>query len=111
MIMHNNASRGGHASGHLRDAFYEWVFTDNDSVPTLGDDVTELVNPHDGGKWTLERLLGQLWNCTDVMTNDLCGAIDLPGGSTYAQGVREMKYYLQHRRVIHPAAPALSVCR
>lgn len=27
-----------------------------------------------------------LWNCTDIMPREVCAEVDLPQGSTYAQG-------------------------
>jgi hypothetical protein len=38
----------------------------------------------------LRPLIGSLWNCTDIMPSDLCDALDLHLGSTYAQGVRSL---------------------
>jgi hypothetical protein len=46
---------------------------------------------HDGEDRSLEWLLGQLWNCTDVLPVGYCDQLDIPKGSTYAQAVRRMK--------------------
>lgn len=70
-----NPSRGGHAPGHLRDRFA-------DEVQGEGEPMTDS---------DFERLIGQLWNCTDTMPSDLCDELDLPVGSTYAQGARSLR--------------------
>lgn len=36
-------------------------------------------------------LIGQLWNCTDIMPASLCAELDMPAGATYAQGARRLK--------------------
>ena len=52
-------SRGGHAPGHLRDALLEYLDGDSESdTVTVGYE--ERVMP-------LKWLVGQLWNCTDVL--------------------------------------------
>jgi len=79
-----NASRGGHAPGHLRECFEEWIIGDDRNRPPQIDE-----KPVD-----LEWLFGQLWNCTDIMPSDLCFSLDLPAGSSYAQGVRSEKRWL-----------------
>jgi hypothetical protein len=38
---------------------------------------------------TLRWLLGQLWNCTDILPDDACDDLLLPSGSSYAQAVRD----------------------
>jgi hypothetical protein len=37
------------------------------------------------------RVVGRLWNCTDVMPSKVCGLLDLPPGSTYASGARRWR--------------------
>ncbi len=69
------ANKGGHAPSHLREAFCD--FMDYAEVPEI-----------DGQKRSLNWLVGQLWDCTDIMPAEHCGNLDLPLGSTYAQGVR-----------------------
>ena len=65
-----NASRGGYAPGHSREAFWEYV---------------------DAGDKPLEGwVIGQLCNCTDTLPGDYCVEMDLPRGSTYAQAVRRL---------------------
>lgn len=72
---------GGHSPGHLRDAFLEYLETGQVVI----DEVERPI------KW----LLGQLWNCTDVLPRDDCYMLDIPCGSTYAQAVRGVKHYLR----------------
>ncbi len=74
--------RGGHAPGHLRDAFCEYFAegSDTDAV-VVGEH--EQVMP-------LRWLIGQLWNCTDILPSEYCTVLDLLQGSTYAMAVRNL---------------------
>lgn len=91
-IMKYNASRGGHAPGHIRDAFdYCAEITCGFQDCSVDTDVTDYIDDWHGRNWTLRSLLGQLWNCSDIMPGTVCGDLDLPVGSTYAQAVREVK--------------------
>jgi len=75
--------RWGHAPGHLREAFDEWVEAGADAkTVTVG--YAEAVMPT---AW----LLGQLWNCRDIMPSTLCADLDMRQGSTYAMAVRRVK--------------------
>ena len=65
-----DGGRGGHAPGHLREAFERYV--ENGAVGDCTDDDS----------------IGLLWNCTDIMPSDLCAALEQPQGSTYARGAR-----------------------
>jgi hypothetical protein len=73
--------RGGHAPGHLREAFAAWVDADQPETVMVGDD--ETVMP---ARW----LLGILWNCTDTMPSNLCSQLDMRSGSSYAMAVRRL---------------------
>jgi hypothetical protein len=63
--------QSGHAPTRLREAFQAYL--DGERI----DDAASL------------RSL--LWNCTDTMPSDYCRALELPVGSTYAQGVRQFR--------------------
>jgi hypothetical protein len=85
-----NAARGGHAPGHLRGAFCDWA----DAVYDWDDVRRAAVDPlvvatEDGRQCPLRWLIGQLWNCTDIMPSQLCEDLDLPLGSTYARAVHK----------------------
>lgn len=67
-------NQGGHAPGHLRDAFVRFV-GDKDG-PAQGAIVRQVA--------------GKLWNCTDIMPEHVCEALDMEGGSTYAMGARKI---------------------
>lgn len=82
-----NPSRGGHAPGHLRDAFVEYL--DSEQYQDGKLDITVLVGEEEREK-PLRWLLGQLWNCTDIMPSEVCSIVDLRAGSTYAMGVRKV---------------------
>jgi hypothetical protein len=55
-----------HKSGHLRDAFIE------------------LVERGEATDEQLQRVSGQLWNCTDVLPSGTATELDLTPGTTYA---------------------------
>lgn len=70
------ANRGGHAPGHLREAFGEWLEGDRE----IDTDA--------------RRLIGQLWNCTDIMPRAMREIVDEGYGIeawTYAQAVRAVR--------------------
>ena len=71
-----NPSRGGHAPGHLRNRFFELVETGENDIDVKGE------YPD------IAKVSGLLWNCTDIMPGILCHILDLPNGSSYAQGSR-----------------------
>lgn len=73
-----NPARGGHAPGFLRDPFCEWI----------GDGAKETTVEVDEERRPLRWLVGQLWNCTDILPGTECEDLDIPRGSTYAQAVR-----------------------
>jgi len=88
-----SASKGGHAPGTLRDAFEAFVYSEANVDDYWPEEVEEIME----GDWdnppkekTVRWLLGQLYNCTDIMDRDLCNELDLDQGSTYAQGVRAL---------------------
>ena len=99
---HYSTSRGGHAPGHLREAFEEyWInppadFGGREEAPVglwrpepgwIEKATVEL----DGEKVPMPWLVGQLWNCSDIMPEGLCSEMDLPPGTTYAQAVRTLR--------------------
>lgn len=87
--------RGGHAPRVLRDAFSGWV-------QSTSPDVSHPLSLHssldvEGRAVSLEWLLGQLWNCTDVLPTHDCEALSIPPGSTYARAVRMVKRSVKER--------------
>jgi hypothetical protein len=72
-----------HKPGHLREAFQDYLDSDLSASEFTMDDA--------GEERTLNWLLGQLWNCTDVLPAAYCDQLDICKGSTYAQAVRCMK--------------------
>jgi len=102
--MKYNPSRGGHAPGHLREALAQWVEQWSDSgkeywppYPSIAATVGwDQVNK------PIEWLLGQLWNCNDIVSgdllsqlNELCGEENLSRTRAYAAQVRRIKAMLQ----------------
>lgn len=80
--MRYQPNRGGHAPGYLRDAISDWLDSGGtDNTVAVGDDQV---------KKPIRWVIGQLWNCTDIMGSSLCDDIEVPPGSTYARGVRKL---------------------
>ena len=71
-----------HTSTHLREALQDYLDCDNPAKFTV---------VHNGDEKPIGWLLGQLWNCTDVLPGGYCEQLDLVRGSTYAQAVRRIK--------------------
>jgi len=93
--------RGGHAPGHLRDALLECLDagSSNPWYQALADDeVLWFRNEPDQEEWSAldlkQRalwLIGQLWNCTDVLPGEYCEDLGIPRGSSYAVAVRNLR--------------------
>jgi len=75
-----SASRGGHAPGHLREAFLDYILSDSQNATVVIDEQERPL------KW----LLGQFWNCSDILPGDVCDEIDLPRGSSYSIAARRL---------------------
>lgn len=75
-----HSSRSGHAPNDLKKAFEQTISEKSDTVEVRNE------------TWPLRRLRGLLWNCTDVMPEALCVELDIPHGSSYAQGVRSLTW-------------------
>ena len=103
------SNRGGHAPGHLREAFVECLerFDLGESenwYDTLSDDqVLSFYRPEVQNHWgklpAVDRtkwLTGQLWNCTDILPSSVCYQLELKQGSSYAIAARELRAYLPH---------------
>lgn len=76
------ASRGGHAPGHLRDALLEYL--------NEGSDLDTVVVGEEERIVPLRWLVGQLWNCTDVLPQEYCAMLGIRQSSTYAKAVRRI---------------------
>ena len=74
-----NPSRGGHAPGYLRDALIEYVGNDG----------------QDDGPIPIKKLVGLLWNCTDVVPREWAEELGVLQGSSYAQSVRHLARILE----------------
>jgi transcriptional regulator with XRE-family HTH domain len=91
------AARGGHAPGHLRDGFLQWLEESLDLRPEAPLQPTVEIN---GEPRPISWLLGQLWNCTDTLPrhaydsiNDMLEREHLPpiDRQTYAAAVRALR--------------------
>jgi hypothetical protein len=101
------ANKGGHAPGHLRDALLGGLDHDVVEVETqleaieqylADEDALYFYNPEKQLKWegasAVDRakwLIGQLWNCIDILPQTYCAQLDLREGSTYAVAVRKIR--------------------
>ena len=79
-----------HVGGHLRDAFH-WAVDEHGEVIWWLPPESPVEGEHRGEQLSWGRLLGLLWNCTDVVPADYCTDLDFPQGSNYAQLVRSLK--------------------
>ena len=56
-----------------------------------------------GGKARARFVIGQFWNCKDIMPWGTCSDLDLPQGSNYAVGARKLRDVL-HGELYSPLA-------
>lgn len=91
---------GGHAPDYLREAFCNAIEEDCPQwFDGLAVDALEVfIDPWVQAGWIRsthkergDYLLGQLWNCPDCMPGWVCDALELPAGSTYAEGVSKLE--------------------
>lgn len=82
-----------HMKGYIRDDFCDWV--DNDLASEEPASLTDSVEVGWSRVWTLSKLLGKLWNCTDILPGGVCDDLGLRRGSTYAIAVRHVKDQLR----------------
>ncbi len=83
--MRYQASRGGHAPEHLRDALHHFV----NHYWLSSNPLPDMIYVY-GERQSLTWLLGQLWNCTDVLPDRYAQALDLERGTSYARAVRKI---------------------
>lgn len=84
-----NAGKGGHATAALREAFEAWVVNDDEDIVYLNGDANDSKTAK-----PLRWLIGQLWNCSDVLPSSYCNLLGLPQGSTYAQAEDTLSAYV-----------------
>lgn len=78
-------NRGGHAPSFLRGIFQhlvEYLDEVDGKTKTIKYEEREI---------SIRWLIGQLWNCKDIIPSIYCSGLDLPSGASYAQGVRALK--------------------
>jgi hypothetical protein len=79
----------GHAPGHPREAFCEWLEANWDwphgILPLVGFDVIDWGEEDDQNP--VPALLAALDDCTDVLPGAYCSMLDLPQGSMYSDAV------------------------
>lgn len=78
-----SATTGGHAPGHLRNAFLECL-----------ENWAKGQKTPERERLTFRELTGKLWNCTDIMPGSECDLLDIPTGSTFAQAARNVRLSL-----------------
>lgn len=67
----------GHAPEALRKAFHEWI----------GEGCVASTVRVDGEEVPVQRLLGRLRFCTDLLPPEDCRILGIPCGSTYGKAV------------------------
>lgn len=94
-----SAKCGGHAPDYLRNSltdavgapWHPWCsYLDCSFYSPAKQARWDSMTPLQRGRW----LIGQLWNCTDIVPCSTLSAWGLPRGSNYAVLVRELKNYL-----------------
>jgi transcriptional regulator with XRE-family HTH domain len=102
------APRGGHAPGHLREAFLEWLQESMHS-PT-SEPLSTMVEVGDEPR-PITWLFGQLWNCSDILprqdfesVNEILASENAPAidRQTYAAAVRALKPLVNPEEEGHP---------
>ena len=88
--MRYRADRGGHAPEHLREAFQVYLEKGPSQLDKKDRGLVEIGGEVQPIRW----LVGQLWNCTDIMPSGPCETLVLHQGSTYAQGARALAQIL-----------------
>ena len=68
-----------HKPGFIREAFNHYL------------DGFEGEPEHNGQEMSVDWLIGQLWNSTDVLPADYCLHLGIPQGSTYAKAVQSLE--------------------
>jgi hypothetical protein len=100
-FQYSGRRKGGHAPGHIReafcdagDAFVEWVDSGRSGPePTVTVEIH--YEPHE---MTLSRACGLLWNCSDQLPGHfaelIAEACEVEAVSTYAHAARAMRAVL-----------------
>lgn len=77
-----------HANHDRRSGFAEWL----DAYEVFEAELTDEVFENDEGETVaVDKLIGRVYHCTDVLPSDYCALLDLPQGSTYAKAARALK--------------------
>jgi hypothetical protein len=100
--MKYNASRGGHAPGHLRTALIEALEASwTDKRPWWELIEIDFDDPAEQAAWDdahaeqqASWLLGQLWNCNDITPGDI-SLMGFSHAGTYARLARQLKAELR----------------
>lgn len=93
MKNYRGAGNGGHAKGHVREAFdialevfHRWNFRGKE--PTIEFEDREI---------TLSQAAGLVWNCSDTLPSSYASLLDEPCRS-YAAAARHLKREISTRR-------------
>lgn len=98
----HRADRGGHAPGYLRDALVEalecsfcadepwWDALQIEFFDPAKQLCWDSAVPKNRALW----LLGQLWNCTDIVSSEIWSELELTGGRTFGRLARLLKTQL-----------------
>lgn len=108
----SNSLRGGHAPGHIREAFISGL---EDASGPRGALLSEALGQAHLIQWfgrqkaswwegldnraRAEWLVGQLWHCTDTLPGSECDGLDLPQGSSFAVAARKVRSLMNREPV------------
>ena len=92
--------RGGHAPGHLREAFLELTDWRNPwkKIAEIWKEDGSVAFDFEESPIPIRRVLTRLWNCTDTIPWLACADLEIPLGSSYAQAVRKIVDYCKRYR-------------
>ena len=79
-------------NNQTRETLQSWLDSNGMDYPK---ELTKFVQK-DGQAYELKKVLGHLWNCTDIVPASYCRQLDIPIGSSYAKAVRELFRNLNH---------------
>lgn len=91
------ANRGGHAPGHLREWFEQYIEADQKIEGDVKEEIVEYLTQRRialRGRSIEEWLLGQLWDCTDIVPSALRSSVALVTDAehfTYGAAARALK--------------------
>jgi hypothetical protein len=95
----SKTSMGGHAPGHVRDAFLSAIEAYADWNGIGPEPTVEFEVHYEPRPIPISKACGLVWNCTDILPggawDELIGNDVLPGRRTYAAAARALLAHLR----------------